>query len=134
MPSINSTLACQVDGLVKVYTYDKNAYFAFENEKKLNEAKEKVIRLWDRTDCTSFRFSPQEKPAEQDPLVLLVSSPKKAKFSFGVSTKSATEGRSLIGETEELIKRTASIINSGTLDRTVPIEKIKNHTELRYLF
>ncbi|HEV3269297.1 MAG TPA: hypothetical protein VGZ69_01460 [Candidatus Rhabdochlamydia sp.] len=119
MFSINSTLTCQVDGLVKVYIYDKNAYFAFENEKKLNEAKEKVIRLWDRIDCTSFRFSPQEKPAEQDSLVLLVSSPKESKFSFGVSTKLATEGGSLIGETEELIKRTASIINSGTSDRTV---------------
>lgn len=133
MPFISSTLTCQVDGLVKVYTYNENVYFAFEKEEQLNRAKEEVIRLWDRTDCASFRFSSHKKPTKQkNPLELLFSYPKEAKFSFGVSTRSAIEGGPLIGSTEELIKRVVGIINFGTSDRTVPIEKIKNPEEFRY--
>ncbi|MEK7339241.1 MAG: hypothetical protein WBD50_04005 [Candidatus Rhabdochlamydia sp.] len=63
---------------------------------------------------------------------LLFSYPAKSKFSFGISTKSGTEEGSLIGSVEELIKRVASVINLGTSDRTVPIEKIKNSEEFHY--
>ncbi|VHN99658.1 hypothetical protein [Candidatus Rhabdochlamydia sp. T3358] len=121
MPSINSTLTCQVNGLVKVYTYNKNVYFAFENEEQLNQAKKKVTQSWDSNDCP---FLLQKKPAEPKcPLDLLHSYPKEARFSFGISTKS---------EKEELIERIARIIHSGMSTKTVPITKINHPEELNY--
>ena len=129
MPSIHSTLRCQVDGLIKVYIYDKNVYFAFENEEQLNKAKEKVIQLWDSNDCPFFM---QKKPAEQrTPLDLLYSYPKEARFSFGISTKPEEE-TSVIGSTEKLIKRVASLIESKSPIKEVLIKKIHNSEELKY--
>ena len=37
-----TTLNCQVDGLLKVYSYGKNVYFEFEKEKQLQLATQKI--------------------------------------------------------------------------------------------
>src|SRR5215469_8958932 len=106
MPYTNSTLTCQVDGLVKVYTCDKNVYFAFETQEQLNKAKEKVIQLWDSKDCPLFR---QKNPTKQrNSLDLSGFSPKEAGFSFSISAKSENESEN--ESAEELIKHVASII------------------------
>lgn len=115
-------ITCQVDGLVKVYTHNKDVYFAFENEEQLNQAKEKVIQLWDSKNCPSAM---QKKSTEQKAsLDLLYSCPREVKFSFGISTESEKE--------EEQIECIAQIIRSGRSTKTVPIEKISNPEELKY--
>lgn len=126
MPYISSTLTCQVDGLEKVYTYNKNAYFAFETQEQLNKAKEKVLQLLDSNHCPIFR---QKIPEEQ--IIFFGSScfsPKEARFSFGISVKSEKE------PTEELIKLVANIIHSGRSSKTVPIQKMSPYKSIFEVF
>lgn len=104
MPSIDSSLPCQVDGLLRIYTHtERNAFFEFENQDKLQKAKDAF------THCIT-----------NSPTLHLTSSitPKYANFALGISVDINTP----INSAEELIRHVTEVITTETfLKRNVPI-------------
>lgn len=99
---MSSILPCQVDGLVRIYTYtERNAFFEFENQETLQKAKD-VFMLY-ITNSPMFYLN--------ESLI-----PEHTKFVFGVSTDTS------IKSIEELIRRVTEVITTETsLKKDIPI-------------
>lgn len=97
-----SILPCQVDGLVRIYTYtERNAFFEFENQEKLQKAKDAFIS---RVINNSILYL--------DESII----PGNAKFVFRILADAS------IKSVEELIRRVTEVIMTETLlKKDIPI-------------
>lgn len=109
-------LNCQVDGLLKVYTYDKNVYFAFAKKQQLQLAKKKINFACNQTN---------NRILSPNILLFFSSFPKNTNFSFGVSAKLENTIGTPISSSEELIKRIADVIATVSIKKEVPIVPIE---------
>lgn len=102
MSSIASTLPFQIDGLLKIYTHERHTFFKFENQEKLQKAKD-AFMLYVKN---SHMFYLNES-------IL----PEYTEFVFGVSTDAFIKQ-----PIEKLIRQVAKIITTeASLKKDIPI-------------
>lgn len=103
LPTVSS-IPCQVDGLLRIYTYaESSAFFEFENQEKLQKAK----------DAFTSRIM------NNSTLYLNSVIPEHTEFVFGVSTDNPIKS---IGQ---LICRVIEVISTETsLKKDIPIRPI----------